>query len=160
VPQRAHHLVDQLVQAARLLQSWRICKAAALFVAALCSTGLGAAEERVLVDHARQPSVQGGVLEVVPTHSRLDTLTTDDRIALLRDEAGVDWLKYPVWARQGQVVRRVPQASVTQFIDQRSGTAHTREVVRRPWESCDAPEFKVAPGLWLDSFIPSAPDTR
>jgi tRNA(His) guanylyltransferase len=92
------------------------------------------------------------------SHRRLDTLTTDDRIELLRDEAGIDWHDYPVWARQGQVVRRVPQASETRFLDQRTGTSHTREVVRRPWESCDAPEFKVAPGLWLDSSIPTPPN--
>ena len=95
------------------------------------------------------------------SHKRLICMNSEQRLSMLRDKAGIEWEGYPVWARRGQVVQRVPEAGSVTFTDRRTATTHTKDVVRNHWQIADAPEFNQnSKDSWIAQAIPTHPDTQ
>jgi tRNA(His) guanylyltransferase len=93
------------------------------------------------------------------SHQRLMGMNSNERIDLLWDEKGIDWSDYPAWARQGQVAYRVPQEETVTYVDRRTDTTNTKDIVRNVWQATASPDFDTPDNDgWLSQMVPSHPD--
>lgn len=88
------------------------------------------------------------------SHRRLHALTSNQRQELLFSEAGVNWNDYPVWARRGSVVVRVPEEGSVTYTDGRTQETVTVPVTRNRWQVLGSPRFTAEPDGWLWRNLP------